>query len=543
MVTILKILVITGKLAEKIVRERIKNSKTKHKIDILVLPVQVIALLSTRDIARILKKRNIVKNKYDLIIIPGLCRGSASDIYKETGIPAVKGTIHAHDLPLILELDNPDNILSPEKPADNILELIIYEQNKKILEELEQKLKNKSLIVGKIRIPIEPPPIRIMSEIVNTHLLDKYKLLEKIKYYVDNGTDIISIGFEPFNPKPDKVYEIIRFLKKETDLPIALDSLIPSEIKAGLKADIDLILSIDYCNINKLVDVLKQYEKPFVIIPYDSCNNYLPPISKRLDLIDTLTKKLKDKNITNYIIDTILDPPIIGKLLDSLNLYKEVKKKYPDKPLLMGTGNVSELVDVDSIGVNALLTFLALELKISILLTVEHSVKTQGSTRELVIASQMASLAYIRKTPPKDLGIDLLIVKDKRRTETILEEDNVEVIDLTLNTTWKKEYKIDPMGVFKIRVNYDDKIIETLYIGKKGKKLIKSKNIDAIINYIVSEKLISLIPHAIYIGRELSKAQEALILNKNYVQEEPLFVEKKYIRINKNNIEGANGDE
>ncbi len=541
MVYTLKILLITGKLAEEIVKSKIRESKTKHMVDVLVLPVQVIALLSTHDIARILKRKNITRKDYDLVIIPGLCRGSATEIYKETGVPAVKGTIHAHDIPLILELDDPSQLLSPDKPADEILSTIILEHNKKLLYDLEQKIKNKSIMVGKTRIPYKPPPIRVVSEIPNAHILGKEELLEKTRYYVENGADIIGVGFEPLNPQPDKVYEIISFLKKETDLTIAIDTLIPVEIEAGLKAGADLVLSIDLCNSHKTLSILKEYEKPFVIIPYDSCKNYLPPQKDRLALIEKIVREVESKGLVNYIIDPILNPPITGNLLGSLNLYKITKEKYPDKPLLMGTGNVSELVDVDSIGVNALLVFLALEAGVSMVLTVEHSVKTQGSTRELVIASQMASLAYLRKTPPKDLGIDLLVVKDKKRIDIPLETENAKVIELTNQVSRDENYELDPMGVFKIRVNYGEGLIEALYIGRKGRKLIKSRDDRLIANYIVRENLVSTIPHAIYLGRELAKAREALILNKNYVQEKPLFTRKEFIRINSE--AGENGVE
>ncbi len=519
----MKILLITGRLAEPYVREIVSKTKTRHEIDVLALPVQVISLLSTSDIARYLARRNIGRDKYDLIIIPGLCRGSCREIYNVIHIPCVKGPEHFHDLDIILELDNPAEILSDTASADNIINKLVIEKNKKMLRELEDRI-SEYIVVDHLKIPIKPPPFRIVSEISEAYRLSIEELRKKIEYYIREGADIISLGFEPYNPRPDQVYNVVRIIKKEYDIPLAIDSLIPSDIRAGVEAGADIVFSLDLCNIDKVHGFVK--DAAVVLIPYDHCNNILGRNSdEKLLFIEKLYRKAGEYGLERIVLDPILDPPITGNIVDSLYTYKLLREKY-NNPLMIGVGNVTELYDVDSIGLNALLVLTALDIGASIILAVEASNKTKGSTRELKIASQMTTLGYLRKNPPKNLGIDLLIVKDKKKIDIPLEIEGSNIVELN---KYRVEYRIDPKGVFKIRVNHEHGVIEALYIGVKGKILIRGRDAESISNYIVENGLVSTLSHAIYLGRELAKAEEALRLGKNYVQEKPLFMVKKPI--------------
>ncbi len=521
----MKILLVTGKMAEPLVKEALKKTKSRHDVDIVVLPVQVISLLSTHNIAEMLRNRGI--KGYDLMIVPGACRGSTREIEELLGIPCVKGPLHAHDIPLVLGIDDPSKVLSREKPADEVLKDMIIGENLRILREIESKLEEESIDIGGLKIPYRPPPLRIISEIGNAHLSNEEEVVDRVYKLVDEGADIISIGFEPMNPHPDLVYRVVRRVKEECDVPIALDSLIPSEIESGIRAGIDMVMSIDQCNAGKILDHIPR-EEAIVLIPYDSCSDTLPrDHATRVDILDKLVKNVEEKGFEKIVLDPILDPPIIGSIIDSLNTYKYLKEKYPRYPLLMGIGNVVELMDIDSIGLNGLLALLALETGVSLLLTIEASSKTQGSTRELSIASQMISIAYQRKTPPKDLGLDLLMVKDKRKYTIPIEKKYQEVrVDY-----YPLKYEPDPRGVFRINVNHREGVIEALYVGEKGELLIKSRSAEALSNYIVENELVSTLSHAIYLGRELGKAEEALRIGKNYIQDQPLFTKKEALKL------------
>jgi len=71
--------------------------------DVFVTPVSVAAFLTPEMIAGYLKKAGIKSEDYDLILIPGLVRGSAQVVEDELGIPAFKGPRNAMDIPQTLK--------------------------------------------------------------------------------------------------------------------------------------------------------------------------------------------------------------------------------------------------------------------------------------------------------------------------------------------------------------------------------------------------------------------------------------------------------
>ncbi|WP_297516285.1 DUF6513 domain-containing protein, partial [Thermococcus sp.] len=110
----MRILLITGKLAEQLVRKYGKGC------DVLVTPVSVAAFLTPELIVRYLKRAGVRSEDYDLILIPGLVRGSAQPIEDEIGIPTFKGPRNAMDLPAVLRALERGFRLSKEKPADEL---------------------------------------------------------------------------------------------------------------------------------------------------------------------------------------------------------------------------------------------------------------------------------------------------------------------------------------------------------------------------------------------------------------------------------------
>ena len=90
------------------------------------------------------------------------------------------------------------------------------------------------------------------------------------------------------------------------------------------------------------------------------------------------------------VADPLLQPVGSG-LVTSLAHFKNY-----NCPLFFGAGNVTELLDADSIGMNALLAGMAQEAGASIIFTSEHSDKTRGSIREMRRATEMMVLARDR---------------------------------------------------------------------------------------------------------------------------------------------------
>jgi len=518
-----RVLIVTGELAEPIIRRVLVETKTEHEVDVLVIPVQVAAFLTVEYIARYLRERGV--KDYDYILIPGLVKGSGRIIKEATGIRTFKGPINAQDLVEVLKLSDL-SVLSPDIPADEVLSSTIEEKCREILRLFENSLTHEnSVLVGKLRVPITPPPIRVAAEITEVHLLDDKRLSEMALRYLESGADILVLGFEALQLHPDRVYRAVRVLKREFDVPVAVDTSIPSEIMSAMEAGVDMVLNMDLTNISKIERVNK--EVAVVTIPRDPVTGNIPrDLSTRVELLEKSVNIVKKKGFEKVFADAVLEP--YGQFFSSLLAYYTFKHRNPQIPLLASIGNVTEFIDVDSVGVNASIVMIAQEVGVSIVLVVESSVKTQGSTLEVKIASQMATLAHYKNSPPKNLGVSLLVLKDKKKYDVEFERE----YDITVEAVEEeKPYTLDPLGIFKIRVNHELKCIEALYIGRKGRILIRGKSAKALQNKILELELISQLSHAMYLGRELAKAEIALQLGKNYIQEKPLFIKPKYIKL------------
>lgn len=159
-----------------------------------------------------------------------------------------------------------------------------------------------------------------------------------------------------------------------------------------------------------------------------------------------------------------------------------------------------------------------MELGASILFTPEESGKTIGSVKELAVSSKMMFLAKMRGSIPKDLGINLIVFKDKRRGELI--PDQVEVPEIEGIAEYK--FTQDPAGSFKINIVHG-RIMAVHYQKMQPTMLIYGQTAKAIYDEIINRKLVSRIEHAAYLGQELQKAEDALKFGKNYVQDFPIF--------------------
>ena len=236
--------------------------------------------------------------------------------------------------------------------------------------------------------------------------------------------------------------------------------------------------------------------------------------------------KLKDKcSLIDSVCDLVLDPVNSSSIVDSIFAYHDFHQVCK-KPMFFGVGNVVELMDTDSNGANALLAGIAMELGASILFTPEESGKTTGSVRELSIASKMMFLAKQRKSIPKDLGIDLLVFKDKKRRVDLAGEDYEELPHYKSEEEMK--FVHDKAGSFKIRVEYgvdveSSKIVVVHFIRTKAQAVIEGRSAKEVYEEIIRKGLVSRLEHAAYLGSELQKAEIALLTGKEYVQDFELF--------------------
>jgi dihydropteroate synthase-like protein len=481
-----KVLVITGKLAYPIVKEVVSGIKD---VEVKALDYPVAALMSVRYILEGIKD---LKQKYDVVLIPGLASGDAREIQERLGVKAYKGTESAWDIPLVLEALRNGVELSTVEPADSI----IKELKERELERIEESLEVNSKVAFEagIKVPLYPPPFRIFLE------LDPNWDVERIKEEVERTKDYVDVYVVGFPVGHHDLEEVRRKVKPVLDegKVAGVDSESPRELIEGVKAGAAFAFNLNELNVEKLQEVRR--ESAFVVAPFTT--------EDRGDVTISLVKKAREMGFERLLADPVLSPPLQG-LMDSLCEFKKVRKALADVPMLMGILNVTELIDADSHGVNALMTAIAGELGVANLLVMEKG-KTKWSSLETRIASKMVSMAMVQKKTPKDVGMDLLILKDKRKVKE--EEVKGEEVGYVPPS-------MDPSGFVKVS-KAKDKLAVEFY----GKKRIALTGTDALSlgRRLVSE--VNVTPqHALYIGYELAKAEIALALDKNYIQDEPLF--------------------
>jgi len=525
----MKILIVTGKLAFPLVK-KIADDSDKEVI-VYRADTQIAAFLTPKMIIKELK--SFYKEKLDdvdIILTPGLMRKSTDEIAKSLNIPTFKGSTDGADLGMVLDLIE-ELELSTSKAADKLIEeekrkqalkfIEDFENNHEMKEELLKKPNN--ILVGNLAVG-EDFPMRVLAEIANAPILSKEELVNKAKYFLANGADMIDIGMiagEDFSHQIPLMIDTLRPIMKGKALSI--DTLNPDEIKVAIEHGIDLVLSIDLGNNKEILPLLKKHNIPAVALPTDFSKGKIPHSpTERVESMDQL-RKLCQSNDVEIIADLILDPINSTSIVDSIIACRQFHDLHK-VPLFFGVGNVTELLDTDSVGVNALLAGIAMELGASILFTPEESGKTHGSVYELAIASKIMFLAKNRTSIPKDLGINLLLFKDKKKRGELFEEFDVPV-------KMGKEslkFSLDPEGSFKIRVEHgvipeDSKIIVTHFKKAIPDLAIEGTYTREIYDEIIRRGLVSRLEHAAYLGAELQKAEIAMITGKEYVQDFELF--------------------
>jgi dihydropteroate synthase-like protein len=467
----MRILLPTGAATESMV----KRAAAGYDADIVV--TGEIASFLTPHALRLLLKGNA----YDCVVVSGMCTASFGQVERETGIPVYRGPRHAADLALVLPLLETME-LSRTIPADDYLaarkaESALHRINEQEKEALPDFIIRGVKIGGRSRI-------KVLAEIMDAHTCGDLRRL--VDRYLVSGADIIDLGFG-FDAVPDDVTRVFSLLA-DIDAPLAVDTQDPSLIRASL-GRADIVLSLQEKNIPEIGKEVAKAGAAAVVVPGNS----------------TLLKNIAlagKAGIRCIIADPLLQPVGSG-FMRSLAGFKKT-----GCPLFFGAGNVVELLDADSIGMNALLAGLAAEAGASVIFTSEHSDKTQGSIREMRRATEMMILAQDRPYP-KDLGLDLLVLKEKRRRrEPPLEYDTSRPA-----RPMPDEITYDPKGNFRIGIE-GDQIVAVI-----NKRAVRGRRWQDVLHTIISQGDVSLPDHAGYLGRELFKAELAIRYGRSFEQD------------------------
>ncbi|MFX1587571.1 MAG: dihydropteroate synthase-like protein [Promethearchaeota archaeon] len=522
-----KILIITGLNSYPLIKKIVQPIKNLE-IEVYKAQISISAFLSEEMVDQIISEIPI--SDYELVLLPGFVQWESTSLERKYSLKVRKGPEFASELPVIFE--NLQNInLSNKIPANKLFEISGEKEYQEIIKEqygiAKNNISNHTFYINEEKSDLMigrnlPPPV--IAEIVNCTERSDKNILKKVKHYIESGADIIDLGCVSNKPNPNRIKEIIKLIRNNFNVLISIDSMEKNEIFAAVDEKIDMILSLDAGNYKNCLNLPKDI--PIVILPTNVKAAYFPKepetrVKKLFDLID----ELRNHGFEKLIADPLLETPISPGICNSLKTYflykqKVVKEKYIkyELPMFFGISNVVELMDIDSVGINGLLASIAIELDMGIVFTVEHSNKLMGGVRELKDCIKLNYLAMNKKMPPINLGISIFKAKKKKsqKMPKINQEEAILVKELNL------DYNPDKNGYFRIYINHYAKKIYVLFYSNEHKldQIFIGDDAESLSKKIIQVKLTKNLYHINYLGRELNKAENCLIMGKSYIQDE-----------------------
>jgi len=467
----MRILLPTGELAYGIV----KAAAEGYDADVVAIG-RVASFLTPANLRKLMQARN-----YDYVVVSGMCTASFAEVEAEFGVPIYRGPRHAADLGMVLPMLGKVE-LSRSVPADALLSSKRHEEAAGRV--LENEMGSVPVFMLRDLKVGGDSRMKVLAEIMDAHKRDD--LREEANRFLSEGADIIDLGFG-FDATPE---DVERCFDKLSDLscPLSVDTQDADLIKAAL-GGADLVLSLHEGNIGEAGPAVALAGAAAVVVPGNR------------SLLENI-EAAKAAGITNIIADPLLQPAGSG-LVESLAGFLDVPY-----PLFFGAGNVVELLDADSVGANALLAAMAYECRAAVVFTSEHSDKTQGSVSEMRRATEMMALMEGRPYP-KDLGLDLFAIKEKRlRREPPLVYEEV----VTAGGA-PDDIAFDPCG--NLRIGIEDGMIVAVHNGTA----VRGEHWEDVFSTLLKEGRVSLLDHAAYLGKELYKAELAIRFGRSFEQD------------------------
>jgi len=237
----------------------------------------------------------------------------------------------------------------------------------------------------------------IFAEIVDAPRLDLDGIAARAREYKSQGADVIDVGCLPETAFPH-LEDAVTMLK-EQGFRVSVDSMRDEELVRGGRAGADYVMSL---NADTLW-IADEIASTPILVPRE------PADGASLDAaIEALTKRGRP-----FLADPILDPIPFG-LAASIARYVSLRERYPDVPIMMGVGNVTELTEADTSGINAVLFGMAAELRIAAVLTTSVSLHARRAVREADVARRVMHAARETQTLPKGISADLSALHAKR---------------------------------------------------------------------------------------------------------------------------------
>jgi dihydropteroate synthase-like protein len=435
------IVFLTGRLAEPALRRVLTQiappgGDAAFTWEVREIGLQVAALMT----ADMVRRRVALPLEADRILLPGRCRGDLESLAAHFGVPVQRGPEELKDLPQFFSRQ--------ARPVD----------------------------LGEYAISI-------FAEIVDAPRLDVDAIVARALAYAADGANVIDLGGLPDTPFPH-LEESVRALK-DHGLRVSVDSLDSGELLRGGRAGADYLLSL---TLDTLWICEEVAATPVVIgrTPQDEASLWAA-----VDRMQCTGRA--------FLADAILDPIPYG-LLASLVRYHRLRERFPQAPIMLGVGNLTELVEADTSGINAVMMGIAAELHASAILTTQVSAHARRAVREADWARRIMHAAVSQQMLPKGLSDQLMTVHAKRPFPD--EPDEIAARARAVR---------DPN--FRVQVSQEGVHV----YNRDGLRLAQDP-----FELWPQLHLEDDAGHAFYMGVEVARAQIAWQLGKRYVQDQPL---------------------
>jgi dihydropteroate synthase-like protein len=438
---------VTGRLARHALEQMLPglSRQVGFAYSVDVRPITVAALMTPDWIARHIR----VPAQTTKVIIPGYCSGDLSPLLAVSNVPIEVGPRDLRQLPWFFNREE-----------------------------------------GQTQVGAYD--IEVIAEINHCPRLSLDEILKIAECYARDGADVIDLGCDTGNVWSG-VSEAVRALR-DCGYRVSIDSLEPKEIAAAARAGAELVLSVNSSNRQAAPD----WGIEVVAIPDDPKS--LAELPETVEILAEAGVPLR--------IDPILEPISFG-FAESLGRYLEIRRRYPDAEMLMGIGNLTELTDADSVGINVMLLGFCQELLIRSVLTTQVVNWARTSVKECDLARRLMHHAVNNQVLPKHVVPSLVMLRDEEIT-------GPSVADITQLASELRDHNY---RIFvaegeihlisrDLHLHHRDPFELMAALRTAGSEGGLPKNLDA--------------SHAFYLGYEMAKAKIALTLGKNYTQDEAL---------------------
>ncbi|MCY2983875.1 MAG: DUF6513 domain-containing protein [Planctomycetota bacterium] len=436
---------VTGKLAEPALREIVASIAIKQGFEytIDVLPITVAALMTPQ---WLLKHMRIPEHA-TRVVLPGYLQTGIDEIRSAVSTPIECGPKDVRDLPILFG-----------------------------------RKRFKGDDYGQFSI-------EIIAEINYAPRLSIEALIAQARRLVSDGADRVDLGCEP-GFRWSQVADAVKTLR-DLGIALSIDTFDTWEASAAIAAGATLVLSVNKTNRHAAID----WGCEVVVVP-DETAEFEPSLLETVDF-------LANKNIP-FRLDPILEPIGCG-FAASLGRYLKTRAMFPEAAMMMGIGNLTELTDCDSAGLNTLLLGFCEEQQIGSVLTTQVISWAQSSVKECDLARRLVNYAVRHKIPPKHFEERLVMLRDPSRAN--FSADSIESL---VSNIKDNNYRIliDDQQLHLISAGVHIRGTDPFDMMEELMSLPESRNVDQ--------------SHAFYLGFELAKALTALTLGKRYEQDESL---------------------